>query len=102
MISVAVIGGGYCGINYIRLFTELPTCKVVLAADSSEARLQLARERFPLLATTPNWEQVVTNRWVDGVVVATPASSHFEITKRALLEGKHVLVEKPITTDVEE
>jgi predicted dehydrogenase len=102
MISVAVIGCGYWGINYIRLFTELPMCRVVLAADGSEDRRRIVRERFPLITTTSNWEEAVTNRWVDGVIIATPANAHFAITKKALLEGKHVLVEKPITTSTEE
>ena len=100
--NLAVIGCGYWGINYVRVFSELPNCKVALACDASEARLRAVRERYQLISTSANWREALDNRWVDAVVIATPAASHFEIARECLLAGKHVLIEKPLTTKVED
>ncbi len=102
MVNVAVIGCGYWGVNYIRVLSELPDCKIVLACDASEDRERVVRERFPLVSTTGNWEEAIINRWVDAVIISTPASVHFAMTQLALSERKHVLVEKPLTTTVAE
>ena len=100
MINIALIGYGYWGANYVRAFNELPDVKVTLICDTNEDRLRLARERYPLLGTSANPEEALNNKWIDAVVVATPARAHFEFTQQALLKGKHVLVEKPMTTRV--
>jgi predicted dehydrogenase len=102
VINIAIVGCGYWGVNYVRVFSELPDAKVALVCDANEERLRAVRERFPLISTTPNWEEAVTSKWVDAVVIATPATSHFAIAERCLSLGKHVLVEKPVTTSVEE
>lgn len=102
MVNVAVIGSGYWGVNYVRVFSELPGSKVVAVCDASEDRLRAVRERFPLVNTTLRLDDVLENKWLDAVVVATPAATHFAIANRCLSAGKHVLVEKPMTTTVEE
>ena len=100
MISIAVIGCGSWGINYVRVFSEIPDSKVLLVCDISEGRLRVVRERYPLVGTTTNWEEALTNKWVDAIVVATNATSHFQVARQCLLSGKHVLVEKPLATTV--
>ncbi len=100
MINIGIIGCGYWGINYIRVFSEIPDSKVLLVCDLSEDRLQVVRERYPLVATTTNWKEALTNKWVDAIVVATNATSHFQIGNECLLNGKHLLVEKPLATNV--
>jgi predicted dehydrogenase len=102
MINLAIIGCGYWGINYVRVFSELHDSKVVLVCDANEERLRAVRERYQLIGTTTQWEEALTNKWVDAVVVATPATTHFPIAQQCLLMGKHVLVEKPLTTSVED
>ncbi len=102
MVNVAVIGSGYWGVNYVRVFSELPGSKVVSVCDSNEDRLRAIRERYPLIGTTSRLDEVLENKWLDAVVVATPAASHFAIAERCLAAGKHVLVEKPMTTTVED
>lgn len=97
---MAIVGCGYWGVNYLRVFNELPDTKVCLACDVSEDRLRTVRERFPLISTTKQLAEVLSSRWVDAVVVATPAESHHAIAAQCLAAGKHVLVEKPITTSV--
>ena len=100
MLNIGVVGCGYWGVNYIRVFSELADAKLVIACDSSESRLRIIRDRYPLVTTTADWREVLENRWVDALVLATPASAHFEAAKAALLAGKHVLAEKPLTTQV--
>lgn len=100
MINIAVIGCGYWGINHVRVFSEIPDSKVVLVCDAREDRLRFLRERFPLIGTTTNWEETITNKWIDAVVIATNATAHFDIARQCLLNGKHVLVEKPLATTV--
>jgi predicted dehydrogenase len=102
MVNVAIVGCGYWGINYVRTFGELPTAKVVFACDANPDRLRAVRERFPLISTISDWREAVSNKWVDAAVIATPAAGHLEIAKAFLEAGKHVLVEKPITTTVED
>jgi predicted dehydrogenase len=101
MVNIAIIGSGYWGINYVRVFSEIHDSKIVLVCDSNEDRLRAVRERYPLVATSTNWEEAITSRWVDAVVIATPANTHYEIAEKCLQSGKHVLVEKPIATRVD-
>jgi len=100
MINIAIIGCGYWGVNHVRVFSELPDAKLVVVCDANEERLRTMRDRYPLISTTTDWTEVLENKWVDAVVVATPADTHFELTRQCLLHKKHVLVEKPITTNV--
>jgi predicted dehydrogenase len=101
MVNIAIIGSGYWGINYVRVFSETHDSKIVLVCDSNEDRLRAVRERYQLIGTSTNWEEAIASRWVDAVVIATPANAHFEMAQRCLLAGKHVLVEKPIATRVD-
>jgi predicted dehydrogenase len=101
-MNIAVIGAGYWGINYVRVFGEMSSCKLAMVCDASEARLRGLRERHPLVVTTTSLEETLGNRWIDAVVIATPAASHFAIARDCLLRGKHVLIEKPVTTTVED
>lgn len=100
MTNIGVIGCGYWGMNYVRLLHELPQARVVTACDPNPQRRSLLNERFPLLSVTESAEEVLHNRWIDAVVIATPASTHHDLVKRALRAGKHVMVEKPLTNAV--
>jgi predicted dehydrogenase len=100
VINTAIVGCGYWGVNHVRVFSELPDSKVILICDANEARLRVVRERYPLIGTTTNWEEILGNKWVDAVVIATPAAAHYTIAEQCLLAGKHVLVEKPLTTNI--
>lgn len=100
MVKIAIIGCGYWGVNYVRVFAEIPNSKVALVCDASEERLQAVRERYPQISATTSWKEALSNASVDAVVIATPASTHFEMAQQALLSGKHALVEKPLATSV--
>jgi predicted dehydrogenase len=102
MTNIAVIGCGYWGMNYVRLLHELPQARLVTACDLDPQRRKILNERFPLLSVAETVDEVLHNRWIDAVVIATPASTHHALVKQALQAGKHVMVEKPLTNCVED
>jgi predicted dehydrogenase len=99
-LGIAVLGCGYWGINYVRVFNELPSSRVLVACDKQPHRLQEVGRRFPGIILTTELEHALAVPGVDAVVICTHASSHFRMARRCLEAGKHVLVEKPIATSV--
>jgi predicted dehydrogenase len=95
-LQVAVIGCGHWGPNHIRNFAGHPGADVVSCADLDPSRLQLVRNLFPSVETTDDVQQILADPRVQAVIIATPTATHFELTKRALAMGKHVLCEKPL------
>lgn len=96
-MRIGIIGCGYWGINYVRVFNELPEAVVTHVCDQNVERLQIVKQRFQHAKTCTCINELLAERRVDAVVVATPVSTHFELVKACLEAGKHVLVEKPIT-----
>jgi len=101
MLNVAVIGYGYWGPNLVRNFQEAEHARVVVVCDQSEERLAKVVRRHPTVATTTSFSSVLGNSGVDAVAIATPVHTHYPLAKQALEAGKHVLVEKPLTLNVE-
>ena len=97
-VGLALLGCGYWGINYARIFSELPGARVVSVCDGRPDRLEELAVRFPNVHLTTQIDDALQQDGVDAVVVCTNAATHFDVTRRALLAGKHVLVEKPLTT----
>ncbi|GJQ58194.1 MAG: oxidoreductase [Candidatus Scalindua sp.] len=102
MVRIGIIGCGYWGINYVRVFNELADVTVVRVCDTNEERLVMMHRKFPYVFPTKRMEELLADEEVDAVVVSTEASTHYRITKECLLQDKHVLVEKPLTTTIEE
>jgi len=98
-LGIAVIGCGYWGINYIRVLKELLEVETVVACDARQIQLKQVRETFSGVVTAERLEDVLKSERIHAVIVATPATTHYEVTRQALEAGKHVLVEKPLTTD---
>jgi len=94
MKKIAVIGGGYWGKNLIRNFRQLG--RLNLVCDVSENVLA----QYPDLNTTTDIKEAM--KAVDGVVIATPAVTHYELVRKALELGKDVFVEKPLALTVRE
>ncbi|MBI5246416.1 MAG: Gfo/Idh/MocA family oxidoreductase [Elusimicrobia bacterium] len=101
-IGVAIVGYGYWGPNQVRVFTESPDAEMLLLCDKSAARRASAQRRYPALSVTGRFEDVLEDRRIRAVVIATPVSTHFDLARRALEAGKHVLVEKPLATSSRE
>ena len=99
MIRVAVIGAGHWGPNLIRNFHTHQHSEVRWVVDTQPGRLEQVRSHFADVRTTADAADALDDPEVDAVVIATPTSTHFPLAKAALEQGKHVLVEKPITTE---
>lgn len=102
VVGVAVIGAGHWGPNLIRNFYGGPSSRLLWVVDLNQARLQEVKERFAGVSVSDDPQPALRDPAVDAVVVATPTSTHYPLAKRALEEGKHVLVEKPLATSVNE
>jgi predicted dehydrogenase len=100
-VRFGLIGLGYWGPKLARNLESLPQASLEIVADMDRASLKRAEAERPWITTTRRVEDVFTSN-VDAVVIATPVATHFELARAALLHGKHVLVEKPLTADVAE
>ena len=100
-VRFGLIGLGYWGPKLARNLESLPQASLDIVADMDRASLKRAEAERPWIKTTRRIEDVFASN-VDAVVIATPVSTHFELARAALLHGKHVLVEKPLTADVAE
>ena len=94
---VAVVGYGYWGSKHVRVLNSIPDVTVTVV-DAGPDRLLEAAAQFPNAALASDLGEVLDD--VDAVVVATPPGAHAALARQALDAGKHVLVEKPLTTSV--
>lgn len=101
-IRVGVIGFGQWGPNHVRNFSQIDGCEVVRVCDASDARLGAAQKLLRGVAVTKFAADITGAADIDVVVVATPTSTHFELVKAALADGKDVLCEKPLAPTVAE
>jgi len=93
---VAVVGLGYWGPNLLRVLFERTDVDVRWICDLDESRLDRFTRRYPGLMTTQNIDDVLDDPIVDGVVLATPVNTHYDLARRCMEAGKHALVEKPL------
>ncbi|MGZ6365503.1 MAG: Gfo/Idh/MocA family protein [Ktedonobacteraceae bacterium] len=100
-LRFAIIGWGYWGPKIARNLMALPHSSLRIVADMDTHRLASLSSAFPEIQATTQVEDIWDSN-VDAVIIATPVHTHFTLAKEALLHGKHVLVEKPLTTHVAE
>ncbi len=95
--NIAVIGSGYWGKNLVRNYHQLGALKRI--CDKNEATLDAFGRQYPGVETGLALSEVLADAAVEGVVIATPAETHYAIAREALLSAKHVYVEKPLVLD---
>src|SRR5262245_10501347 len=100
-IRIAQIGYGYWGPNLARNFYQLADAELAYVVDADPDALARAR-RLYACATTTAVADVLADVRIDAVAIATPVRTHYELVQTALLAGKHVFVEKPLTMSVPE
>src|SRR5436305_6181249 len=100
-LRFGVIGWGYWGPKIARNLDSLSHAAVTMVADIDAYRLTNLAVNQPWIQTTTLIEDIFRSD-VDAIVIATPVSTHFQLAHEALLHGKHVLVEKPLTASVTE
>lgn len=99
---ISQIGCGYWGPNLLRAFSSLPDVHVKWVAEMSEARRRFVASQFPKSKTTESIDEILNDSEVDAVVIASPAETHADLAVRCLESGKHVFVEKPLATTLED
>lgn len=102
MKRVGLIGYGYWGPNLLRNLMENQLAEVVFCCDLDKKKLERVRTRYPEITLTTRFDEVIRSPFIDAVLIATPVSTHFPLAKKALLAGKDVFIEKPITASVKE
>jgi len=98
-LRFGVIGWGYWGPKMARNLDALAQATVTMVADLEDYRLASLKISHPWIKTTTRAQDVFGSD-LDGVVIATPVRTHYRLAKEALLSGKHVLVEKPLTASL--
>lgn len=102
-LRFGIIGWGYWGPKIARNLEALSHVMITMVVDSDTRRLaSLPANLYQgIIKKTDNIKDVLQSD-VDGIVIATPVKTHYRLAKEALLYGKHVLVEKPLTTSIAE
>jgi predicted dehydrogenase len=95
-VRVGVVGLGYWGPNLARNFDELGALAAL--CDRDDGLRERFAARYPQARMYADAEELFADDAVDGVVIATPVPTHYELARAALDAGKHVLVEKPPAT----
>ena len=102
IIKVGLCGHGYWGQNLLRTFSSDPGFDVLAVCDTREGAREKARRAGTAIRLYEDATELVDDPKIEAVAIATPAATHFPLARRALLRGKHVLVEKPMCAGVEE
>ncbi len=100
MPSIGIIGLGYWGPLLVRNFHALLGPNFLTCCDRDPKQLENVQKNYPQVRLTQSSEELIHDSIIDAVVIATPAHTHFPLAKQAILAGKHVLIEKPMATNV--
>src|SRR5207248_1417891 len=101
-LVLAQFGCGYWGPNLLRNFSALSNCSVKYVVDKSADRRAFVERNFPRTIAVESYEKVLSDPEVKGIIIATPAETHFSLAREALCAGKHIFVEKPLATKASE
>ena len=96
-VKIGIIGCGRWGINHVKTAYGLLGENLAVVYDSNPKASAKVSEISQSIPFTTNKNDVIKNSDINGVIIATPAETHFALAKQFLEQGKHVLVEKPIT-----
>lgn len=102
MINIGIVGFGYWGPNLVRNFSNISDCRVLRICDINPDRLVKASLSYPSTCCTTDYNELINDKDVDAIVIVTPVSTHYELAKKVLRAGKHVLIEKPMTCNSKE
>lgn len=101
VIDIAVIGAGVMGMYHARNYAALPNARLVGIVDPDPARRKLAEQEFNC-KTYSSVSELLAEQTPHGASIAAPTSIHFPLSKQLLQAGVHLLVEKPVTSDLPE
>jgi predicted dehydrogenase len=98
-VNFGVIGYGYWGPNVVRNLAGLEGSRVLAISDVNPSARARAQKAYPGVEVTANASEVTSSAEIDAIAVVTPVWTHYELVKTALMNGKHVFVEKPFTSN---
>jgi predicted dehydrogenase len=99
VVKFGVVGYGYWGPNVVRNLDQLDGSTVVAVCDKSPTARKRIHKSYPHVKVLSETAELMSSTDIDAVAIVTPVWSHYELTKAALQNGKHVFVEKPFTSD---
>lgn len=102
MINIAQIGVGYWGPNLLRNLVSNNDCNVKLVVDIAKDRRDYVTTLYPNIAVSENVQDIVNDSSINAVIIATPFKTHYDFTIRMIKTGKHVLIEKPMASNLSE
>src|SRR5438477_12405700 len=99
MVRFGIIGYGYWGPNVVRNLTSLEGSELTAVCDKTPAARRRMQKAHPGITVASEASEILSSTDIDAVAVVTPVWTHYELTKAALENGKHVFVEKPFTSN---
>lgn len=99
-LCIAVVGCGYWGAKHVRVLSTLTDVREVIVVEPGMIARKSILQSFPNIDVVSSLQSVLHR--VQGVVIATPPRNHAEVALQALRAGKHVLIEKPVTTSLQQ
>jgi predicted dehydrogenase len=99
-ITIGIVGLGYWGPNLLRNFIQIDGCKVKVCCDLNADNLKRAKSQYPDINVTKDYSSLLHDQEIQAVVIATSAITHYDLGKQAILAGKHIFIEKPVTLDI--
>ncbi len=99
-VRTAVVGLGYWGPNLIRNLNELEAAELRWICDLDPSRLDAVGRRYPAVACTREFDDLLADSELEAIAIATPVSTHHPLALAALEAGKHVFVEKPLAASL--
>lgn len=101
-MNIGIIGFGYWGTNLVRNFSSLQGTTLKKVSDLRPDRETALKKLNPTAEFTRSSDDILNDKDIDAVVISTPVFTHYELAKKALNNGKHVLIEKPMASSVSE
>lgn len=101
-IRTGIIGLGYWGPNLLRTFGADADCEMVWGCDLNLERHKKLQRQYPAVKFTSDLDDLLSDKSLDLILIATPTGTHFPLAKKVLEAGKHVFIEKPMARTTKE
>lgn len=102
LIGIGVVGYGYWGPNLVRNFGAVEGAQVIAICDMDATKLALGKRRHPDVLVTNEFQDLLKDKRIDAIAIATPVHTHFELALATVKAGKHIFVEKPLARTSEQ
>ena len=102
MVGLGIVGFGYWGPNLVRNFNSISGSGVTYCSDLDDKRLAHAKSVYPKISITKDYREILNNKKIDAVIIATPPTTHYEIAKELISLGYPLLVEKPLVLKLDQ